>query len=98
MTISVQEFNLLKDYIQRNCGISVPADKTYLIESRMAQLVAESGAKDFHEFYDKAVADRTGKMRDQIIDAITTNETLWFRDGKPWVTFREALLPEMAKS
>ncbi len=95
MTISPQEFTLLRDYIREHCGITVGSDKTYLIESRLAQLVAETGCKDFQEFHLKARNDRTGALRDQIIDAITTNETLWFRDGKPWVALRESILPAL---
>ena len=94
MSITQLEFNQLRDFIRLNCGIQLNDDKTYLIESRMAHLVVETGAKDFSEFYQKAKHDLSGALRDRIVDAITTNETLWFRDGKPWVALEERILPE----
>lgn len=95
MTITQQEFELLREYIHRHCGIVVGDGKTYLIESRLAHLVVETGCSTFEEFYRKTTLDPTGSLRDKIVDAITTNETLWFRDGKPWVTLREQVLPEL---
>ena len=97
MPVTQQEFNLLRDFIRLNCGIQLNDDKTYLIESRLAHLVMETGAKDFTEFYQKAKHDPSGSLRDRIVDAITTNETLWFRDGKPWVALKEHILPEFIK-
>ncbi|HBA84065.1 MAG TPA: chemotaxis protein CheR [Verrucomicrobia bacterium] len=97
MTISQHEFDLFREFIQRHCGIHLGDDKTYLIESRLAHLVAEAGCQDFQEFYVKTKNDPTGELRDRIVDAITTNETLWFRDGKPWVALREAIIPGWVK-
>ncbi len=92
--ISQEEFKLIRDYIKDHCGIAVGDEKLYLIESRLTFLVVESGCNSFREFYLKAVSNPLNGLRDKIVDAITTNETLWFRDQAPWVTFREALLPE----
>jgi len=93
MNISQEEFDLLRSYIQKHCGILVGDEKSYLIESRLAQLVVESGSTDFKQFYIKAKNDSAGALRDKIIDAMTTNETLWFRDGGPWKLLKEVLLP-----
>ncbi len=97
LAITKQEFDLLRDFIHQQCGIHLGDDKSYLMESRLAHLVAETGAKNFNEFYLKAKVDAKGILRDRIVDAITTNETLWFRDGKPWVALKEAILPEFIK-
>ena len=92
--IAQRDFDLLRDFIREQCGISVSDDKSYLIESRLAHLVAATGARDFGEFYLKAKQDGTGALRDNIVDAVTTHETLWFRDTTPWVTIREVMLRE----
>lgn len=94
MAINQQEFERLRDYIKKNCALEVKEDKTYLIESRLSQLVIESGAKSFHDFYLLAQQPQNHSLRDKIIDAITTHETFWFRDDKPWVFFREKLIPD----
>ena len=57
------------------------------------QIGHESGSTSFGDFYRKlSTADQT--LRDKIVDAITTNETLWFRDGSPWRVMRDVILPE----
>lgn len=89
------EFDLFRTYIEGNCGISLSADKKYLIETRLSSLLAESGATTFAEFYSKIGTAPGVKLRAQIIDAMTTNETLWFRDGSPWIALRDHILPEM---
>ncbi|MBF0475279.1 MAG: protein-glutamate O-methyltransferase CheR [Deltaproteobacteria bacterium] len=72
-------------------------EKLYLIENNLSQLVVESGCASFRDFYFKAKNDRRSGLRDKIVDAMTNNETLWFRDGVPWVVFEEAILPVMAE-
>lgn len=97
MKINAAEFDLLRNYIESQCGITVSEDKKYLIETRLTRLVAEAGARSFGDFYRKVAAARDPKLRDRIVDAMTTNETLWFRDSSPFLAFKEKILPEAAK-
>lgn len=94
IAINHEEFILLREYIQQECGIVVGDEKVYLIESRLARLVVETGCSSFKEFYIKAKSDFTKKLRDKIVDAMTTNETLWFRDMKPLTILKEVLIPK----
>ncbi len=96
--ISQEEFRLLRDYIKEHCGIFVGDEKLYLIESRLTLLVVESGCRSFYEFYLQALKNPYSGLRDKIVDAITTNETLWFRDKSPWTVFKEVLLPEFMEA
>lgn len=93
LTLSPDEFALLRDYIEKECGIALAANKAYLIETRLSTLVAKSGCTTYAEFLRKAKGPESGRLRDQIVDAMTTNETLWFRDAGPWKVLRETLLP-----
>jgi chemotaxis protein methyltransferase CheR len=88
------EFLLLKEFIKQECGIVLGEEKAYLIESRLARLIYETGCKSFREFYYKAKNDDTKQLKIKIIDSITTNETLWFRDLKPWMVMRDILIPK----
>jgi chemotaxis protein methyltransferase CheR len=97
IAINHEEFELLREYIQRECGIVVGDEKVYLIESRLARLVVETKSKNFKEFYLKAKSDISKKIRNKIIDAMTTNETLWFRDAKPWTAIKEVIIPKFIK-
>ncbi len=96
VSISAVDFKSLRDYIEENCGIALGDEKAYLIETRLTKLMVQNGCDDFGAFYRKIKADPTSQLRDKIVDAMTTNETLWFRDQHPYVILKEKLLPEMA--
>ena len=95
MTTGSDNYELLRKYIENHCGIHIGGDKDYLIESRLASLVARMGCKGFDDLYFKTRNDPTGVLRDQIVDAMTTNETLWFRDSHVWQTIENVLLPKL---
>lgn len=96
-SISDAEFRLLRDYIEQQCGIALTSDKAYLIETRLAGLLAETGCADFGSFYRLASSGSQPGLKEKIVDAMTTNETLWFRDGHPFRILREKLLPELGE-
>jgi len=91
--ITSKEFELMRDYIEKECGIDLSRDKAYLIESRLSGILSESGLSSFEELYYKLRIQKDAKMNEKVIDAITTHETLWFRDRTPWRILEEVLLP-----
>ncbi|WP_005031754.1 CheR family methyltransferase [Holophaga foetida] len=96
-TISPNEFKLLRDYIEQHCGIALGEEKAYLVETRLASLLVETGCQDFGSFYRLAAANGSPTLRDRIVDAMTTNETLWFRDQHPFEILKTKLLPPLAE-
>jgi len=94
--IAREEFALLRAYIEESCGILLPDDKAYLVESRLTELLAEQNCRSFYELYRKARDDTSTVLRDKIIDAITTRETYWFRDTTPFDILRDVVLSEVA--
>ncbi|OQX04341.1 MAG: hypothetical protein BWK80_53845 [Desulfobacteraceae bacterium IS3] len=98
LRICHQEFRLLRDFVEQESGVSLGEDKAYLIENRLSKLAAESGCKTFGEFYLRLTASPLyDKLRASVIDAITTHETLWFRDRLPFKILEEQILPEFHK-
>jgi len=95
MAISTEEFNLLRNFILEHSEIEVKPEKTYLIESRLSRMMVELGASNFKEFYHSAKKDNSGKLKERIIDAMTTNETFWFRDAKPWELMKGTIFPQL---
>ncbi len=93
--INKKEYDLMKKYIEDQCGIFLEDGKEYLIESRLSDLVEEIDCKSFADFHQKAKMDIGGKLKDRIIDAMTTNETLWFRDDSLWEYLREVAVPAL---
>ena len=92
-----QEFDLFRAYIEQESSISLDDEKTYLLESRLKGLVAEYGCNSFGDLYHKVKHDSVPLLKSKIIDAITTNETLWFRDRCPFTILDEVFLPEMVR-
>ena len=97
MKLTDNEFSLMKGFIEKHCGIHLDPGKEYLIETRLTDIVLEQGCRNFFEFYQKAQADPMGKLRDRIVDAMTTNETYFFRDDNLWNWLREEGIPELLK-
>ncbi len=95
-TIGTREFDRLREFLERETSISLGDDKAYLVETRLAEIMAAHALPDFGALLTALQADRPRGLRDLVIDAMTTNETLWFRDGAPFDLFRDHFLPAWA--
>ncbi|MEB3246179.1 MAG: protein-glutamate O-methyltransferase CheR [Vampirovibrionales bacterium] len=93
-SLNAQEFELFREYIEKQCGIALGKEKAYLVESRLAKLVVESGCENFSDFYKKVRSGLDLALKTKVIDAMTTNETLWFRDESPFTLLKTQILPE----
>ncbi|HNY32239.1 MAG TPA: protein-glutamate O-methyltransferase CheR [Fibrobacteria bacterium] len=91
------EFELMKSFVERNCGIHLEPGKEYLVETRLTDLALELGCRSFLEFHAAAQADVTGKLKGRIVDAMTTNETYFFRDDNFWTYMKEVAVPELLR-
>lgn len=93
--ITPAEVTLLAKYIYNVSGIHIEASKAYLLETRLGRLVEANKCATFTELHNKAKTDLTKSMEKQIIDAITTNETLFFRDTGPFELLKHKIVPEL---
>ena len=93
--ITPDEFKVITAYIYGLSGLALEADKTYLVEARLGPLVEAYGCISFREFLYKAKADNSRAIQNAIIDAITTQETLFFRDTAPFELLKHKILPEL---
>jgi chemotaxis protein methyltransferase CheR len=95
IAITREEMPVWSRYIKEICGIHLDESKGYLVETRLGGLLSESGAANFSELFYKARADTSSKLRGKIIEAITTNETSFFRDTSPFELLRHKLIPDL---
>jgi chemotaxis protein methyltransferase CheR len=95
-SISATEYDQFKQKLEQYCGIMLGDNKEYLITSRLRRLLESENLSNLTELI--KVMDRNLKLKEMVVDAMTTNETLWFRDDHPFRIFREKLLPELAKT
>lgn len=94
--ITDQEMALWRDFIYRRTGILLGEDKAYLVEHRLGPLLSRHGISDYMRLY---LTVRHAKPADplgqEVIDAITTNETFWFRDPKLFKVLGKKILPAL---
>lgn len=81
-TILATDFQLIQDFLQRSCGLVINDSKQYLVKSRLSPLLPRFNLSSFSELALKLkTVDITSyDLKDAVIDAMTTNETYWFRD------------------
>ncbi|MFH1034198.1 MAG: protein-glutamate O-methyltransferase CheR [Pseudomonadota bacterium] len=91
-----QEFMDLREFIHQRCGIFLGEDKAYLVEHRLARLVDDNQCKSYGELYSKArQSQQHSQLCLSIIDAITTNETFWFREPRAFAALGQRILPAL---
>jgi chemotaxis protein methyltransferase CheR len=93
--ITTDELPVWTRYIHEICGIQLDDSKGYLVETRLGSLLPETGASNFSELFFKVRSDSTSDLRRKVIEAITTNETSFFRDTAPFELLRCKLIPEI---
>lgn len=94
-TITVQEIDVLAGYIFAISGIHLDRSKGYLLETRLKPLLAAHGCRTYHELYRLAKDAKRKELDREIIDAISTNETFFFRDNTPFELLRNKIIPEL---
>jgi chemotaxis protein methyltransferase CheR len=95
ISLQASERNLVADYIRSISGISLDDSKSYLIEGRLSSLAEQYGCRDFKALISRARSESCRTLERRMIDAITTNETLFFRDTAPFELLRHKIIPEL---
>jgi chemotaxis protein methyltransferase CheR len=97
-SMTTHQFDFLRDLVRRESAIVLEAGKEYLIESRLAPIARREGMSTVGELVQRLVTSPAHPLRNVVIDAMTTNETSFFRDVHPWQTLREKILPELIEA
>jgi chemotaxis protein methyltransferase CheR len=96
ITIGDQEYRDFSRFLEAQCGIVLGDSKQYLVRSRLSPLVTKFKLTSLSDLLRDVVSGRNRELRIAAVDAMTTNETLWFRDTYPFTVLAEKLLPEVA--
>jgi chemotaxis protein methyltransferase CheR len=80
------------------CGVYLDESKAYLIEARLGELAKSAGCASYADLARRVRLTNDAQLRNGVINAITTNETLFFRDTSPFEALRHKALPEMIDS
>lgn len=91
------EYKTFRDFLEQQCGIVLGDNKQYLVKSRLAPLMQRFSVNSLSELVAKTLSPFERQLRSAVIDAMTTNETLWFRDTYPYELLKKTILPELEK-
>ena len=92
------DFAFFTKYIYDQTGLVLGPDKMYLIESRLAPLARKYNVANIDLLVGQLRTARTNDLQRDIVDAMMTNESFFFRDGKPFDQFRQLVLPGLLQS
>lgn len=95
MSLTDDDIQSVCALVHELCGIYLDDSKGYLIESRLADLRGRSGCESYAELARRARDTANESLRDDVVNAITTNETLFFRDESPFEALRHKVIPEL---
>ncbi len=90
-----QEFDHFRQFLEDACGISLGDNKQYLVTNRIRRILEENNIASFGELVRVLQQGFNRKLKDQVIDCMTTNETFWFRDNYPYDHLKNSLLPQL---
>ncbi len=91
--ISPQSYTYMQQYIYENSGIVLDGDKHYLLESRLLPLVQQLNLETLDDLCRHLRAEKGSHLIQEIVDAMTTNETLFFRDNTVFEALRSQIIP-----
>jgi chemotaxis protein methyltransferase CheR len=93
--ISQQDYDHFKQFLEASSGIILGEGKQYFIVSRLNKLLREEGFESVSALLAAVKAGQPRHIQSAVIDAMTTNETSWFRDRAPFESLAEVVLPEL---
>lgn len=94
--IPFDEYQAFSRFLRSLCGIELGANKQYLVATRVRRILKEADLPNLGALTAAMSRDNSWQLRQKVIDAMTTNETFWFRDTYPFQYLAETILPELA--
>jgi chemotaxis protein methyltransferase CheR len=98
MNANPENFKFVCDLVHRRAAILIEAGKEYLVEARLAPIAKAHGLASVDALVDKLRVDDRGPLCNLVIEAMTTNETSFFRDLHPFEALRTLVLPDVIRA
>jgi chemotaxis protein methyltransferase CheR len=87
------DYDYLRKFLQERCGLVLSADKQYLVESRLLPVARRAGLAGISDLVNRLRVPSLKSLAQQVVEAMTTNETFFFRDKIPFEHFRDIIMP-----
>jgi chemotaxis protein methyltransferase CheR len=91
------DYEFLRKFLKERSGLDLSADKQYLVESRLVPLARKANLAGIDELVQK-IKGGSSALASDVVEAMTTNETFFFRDKVPFDHLRDTVLPEMIQA
>lgn len=98
MTVAARDFDYIARLVHQRSAIVLEPGKEYLVESRLMPLARRVGGGSVSDLVARLQSDRDDQLHHEVVDAMTTNETSWFRDRHPFDAFANHILPELVRA
>ncbi|MHB1327962.1 MAG: CheR family methyltransferase, partial [Gemmatimonadales bacterium] len=98
MAIQTQTFEFVRNLVHKRAAIVLEPGKEYLVESRLAPLARSEGFKSIDELVQRLAATAVTPLHTKVVEAMTTNETTFFRDLHPFEALRTVVLPRLIEA
>jgi chemotaxis protein methyltransferase CheR len=92
------EFDHLRAYLKQQSGLVLTSEKQYLIESRLLPVARKAGLASLSALVAKMKEPGQSQLCSAVVEAMTTNESFFFRDKTPFEHFTETMLPKMLEA
>jgi len=93
-----EDFELLSKILKERSGLVLSEDKVYLLESRLTPIARKKGMETLDDLINEIRLRRKEDLLREVTDAMTTNESFFFRDNTPFDLFKEDVLPALMKN
>jgi chemotaxis protein methyltransferase CheR len=93
--ITPQGYSRFRQFLEKACGIVLSDNKQYLVASRLGKLLERENLSRLDDLVVLLERGTQRALKEEVINAMTTNETLWFRDSHPFQILKTKILPEM---
>jgi len=93
-SFSPDEYNNFQIFLEKACGIVLGANKHYLVSSRLNRLMKENNIQTLQDLVNTLNMSMNSALRTKVIEAMTTNETLWFRDTYPFQVLSQTIFED----
>lgn len=96
--ITPKGYDVFRAYLEKVCGIMLSDNKQYLVASRLGKILEREKITKLEDLVALLSRNTNSSLKEEVINAMTTNETLWFRDAHPFNILKNIILPEKGKN
>ncbi|MGC4050957.1 MAG: protein-glutamate O-methyltransferase CheR [Paludibaculum sp.] len=95
LRLEPENYQFLQEFVHRESGIVLDRDKHYLMEARLSPIVTQQRMGSLNELCQRLKAVCPSTLRQQVVDSMTTNETMFFREPVQYDALRKVILPQL---